>query len=158
LGTVDCARFPDATDALITALRGDPNECVRYAAARVLSNGCCCSKKTIDALTITTLGPAAFDPVKQKTPDNKPPENSERVRCAAMIALQGCLAVVPPDLPPVEELPKPLIEDERPTNVPKPKPEDEGPSTIKPTAFLAHDHDVQQVAYEKMLSRKPMSA
>src|SRR3954451_14233658 len=45
LGTVDCHYWPDASDALIMALRADRNECVRYAAATVLNSGCCCNKK-----------------------------------------------------------------------------------------------------------------
>ena len=34
LGTVDCSRWPEAKKALIYSLREDPNECVRFAAAR----------------------------------------------------------------------------------------------------------------------------
>ena len=34
LGTVDCSRWPEAQKALINGLRQDPNECVRFAAAR----------------------------------------------------------------------------------------------------------------------------
>ncbi len=34
LGTVDCTRWPEAKKALIYSLREDPNECVRFAAAR----------------------------------------------------------------------------------------------------------------------------
>ena len=34
LGTVDCSRWPEAKKALINGLRQDPNECVRFAAAR----------------------------------------------------------------------------------------------------------------------------
>src|SRR5437016_1696634 len=56
LGTVDCHYWPDATDALIMALRADRNECVRFAAASVLNSGCCCNKKTIEALNITVAG------------------------------------------------------------------------------------------------------
>ena len=82
LGTVDCKRFPAATKALISALRGDPNECVRYAAARVMNNGCCCSKETIDALRNVL--------VTEKPSDTLPIETSERVRAAAMVALQTC--------------------------------------------------------------------
>ncbi|MGA7495116.1 MAG: hypothetical protein WBX00_00140, partial [Isosphaeraceae bacterium] len=33
LGTVDCNRFPEAKKALLAALREDPCECVRFAAA-----------------------------------------------------------------------------------------------------------------------------
>src|SRR5262245_7073449 len=52
LGTVDCHYWPEAEDALIGGLRMDRNECVRYEAALALGNGCCCTKKTIEALNI----------------------------------------------------------------------------------------------------------
>ena len=50
LGTVDCTRWKEATTALVNALRADPNECVRYAAAQALNSGCCCNKQTMEAL------------------------------------------------------------------------------------------------------------
>jgi hypothetical protein len=81
LGTVDCSRFPEAEAALINSLRGDTNECVRLEAALALGNGCCCTKKIIDALTDTVSC--------KKT--NDPPETSPRVRAAAARALAHCL-------------------------------------------------------------------
>ena len=50
LATVDCHWYPEAEAALICALRTDRSECVRYEAAVALNNGCCCTKKTVEAL------------------------------------------------------------------------------------------------------------
>jgi hypothetical protein len=83
LGTVDCSHYRDAKKALIGALREDPNECVRYEAALALGNGCCCNKDTIYALTRTVAGDDL---------DKRPRENCERVRVAAVGALEHCLA------------------------------------------------------------------
>jgi hypothetical protein len=82
LGTVDCKRFPEAELALINALLADSNECVRMEAALALGNGCCCTKDTVKALMQSVSGEA----------ENDPPEKSERVRCAAAVALERCLA------------------------------------------------------------------
>src|SRR4029077_9880407 len=90
LGTVDCTRWKEATKALVNALRADPNECVRYAAARVLNSGCCCNKDTIEALKICVAG---------EDKDGNPPETSPRVKAAAFNALQNCLTRVPEVLP-----------------------------------------------------------
>jgi hypothetical protein len=90
LATVDCARWPDARDALIAALRGDKNECVRYAAAKALGTGCCCNPKVIEALKASVNGEA----------DKDPAELSPRVRGAAFAALQNCLARVPAEVKP----------------------------------------------------------
>jgi hypothetical protein len=87
LGTVDCNWWPEAKDALIAALRADKNECVRLEAAWALTSGCCCTKETIDALTETVNGGKKIGPS---------PENSERVKQAAAVALERCLACLPP--------------------------------------------------------------
>ena len=97
LGTVDCSRWKEATKALINALRADPNECVRYAAARVLNSGCCCNKDTIEAMRICVAG---------EDKDGNPPETSVRVKAAAFGALQNCLVRVPEVLP--EEVKEPI--------------------------------------------------
>ncbi|HKI19112.1 MAG TPA: HEAT repeat domain-containing protein, partial [Isosphaeraceae bacterium] len=110
LGTVDCSRWPEATDALVKALLDDHNECVRFAAAKALTSGCCCNKETIKALRDCISG------------DNKKyaPETSPRVKAAAFAALQNCLMRVPEDLP--VETPGP--ERSQPPGVPAPpKPE-----------------------------------
>lgn len=83
LGTVDCHWFPEAETALIGALRADPIECVRWEAAHQLRNGCCCTKKVIEALRICVAGTSE---------DHNPSENSPRVRAEAYIALQECLS------------------------------------------------------------------
>ncbi|MFO0804503.1 MAG: hypothetical protein U0791_15435 [Gemmataceae bacterium] len=82
LGTVDCHVWPEAEDALIGALRGDRNECVRLTAAQVLLNCCCCTKKVIKALTEAASGTDC---------DGFPAEKSCRVRAAAQAALEKCL-------------------------------------------------------------------
>ncbi len=94
LGTVDCHYWGDiAEPALILALRKDPNECVRWEAAMALGNGCCCTKATITALTLSVYG---VDKDKQTVAgafkDDAPVETSERVKAAALMALQHCLS------------------------------------------------------------------
>lgn len=91
LGTVDCHYWPEAEEGLIGALRGDRNECVRYEAALALGSGCCCTKKTIEALTIV---------VSCSDRDGAPKETSYRVHAAAQAALDHCLACFNPPAPP----------------------------------------------------------
>jgi hypothetical protein len=83
LATVDCHRWPEAEAALIKSLRSEPNECVRWEAAMALGTGCCCTKPIIEALLLTVSG---------SDKDKNPAETSDRVRAAAMFALQNCLA------------------------------------------------------------------
>ena len=83
LATVDCHYWPEAEAALIGRLRGDRVECVRFAAARALGSGCCCTKKTIEALQLVVAG---------EDKDGFPSETSERVRVAAAEALQNCMS------------------------------------------------------------------
>ena len=85
LGTVDCNRFPEAKKALLAALREDPNECVRFAAARSLNSGCCCDQEVIEKLKISVAGEKKGGPA----------ETSCRVKAAAFSALQNCLMRVP---------------------------------------------------------------
>ena len=99
LSTVDCHYWPEAEAALITALRDDRNECVRYEAAMALLNGCCCTTKTIEALNIVVSG---------SEKDGKPSESSERVRGVSLSALQRCtLRVQVPAEPVPLERPEP---------------------------------------------------
>ena len=98
LATVDCHYWPAAEVAIISALRDDRNECVRYEAALALLNGCCCNARTIEALNIVVSG---------SEKDGKPSETSERVRCAALAALQGCLLRYQPPEPAPPESPQP---------------------------------------------------
>ncbi len=113
LATCDCHYYPEAEEGLIAGLRADRVECVRYAAAVALGRGCCCTKKTIAALTITVTG---------KNTDGNPSETSDRVKAAAMYALNLCMAkvpevslpsAVPPELPPQQTVP-PLVPPEQP--------------------------------------------
>src|SRR5262249_36573616 len=91
LGTVDCTRWPEAKKALIYSLREDPNESVRFGAARALNRGGCCNQEVIEALQISVWGEAK---------GGAPPETWARVRAAAFGALQNCLLRVPEPLPP----------------------------------------------------------
>lgn len=86
LGTADCHRWPEAEAALVNALRSDPNECVRWQAAMSLGSGCCCTKKIIQALTLT---------VSCSNADGNPIESSWRVKHAAFAALQHCVSCYP---------------------------------------------------------------
>ncbi|WP_165227178.1 HEAT repeat domain-containing protein [Aquisphaera insulae] len=113
LGTVDCNRFPEAKQGLMSALATDPNECVRYAAARALGNGCCCDQDVIEKLRICVAGEKA---------KGAPAETSARVRAAAFAALQNCLTKVPDEVegpPATEERASP--EDSLPRALPDPK-------------------------------------
>jgi hypothetical protein len=83
LGTLDCRYYPEAEAALIAALRTDGVECVRWEAAMALGRSCCCNKRVMAALTIT---------VNCSEADGNPAELSERVRMAAAVALDRCLA------------------------------------------------------------------
>ncbi|MBL8800308.1 MAG: hypothetical protein JNM56_40890 [Planctomycetia bacterium] len=83
LSTADCNWWPEAEKGLIVALRTDRNECVRLEAASGLGNGCCCTRRVIEALAITVEG---------SKKDGNPPENSERVRNAALVSLHHCLS------------------------------------------------------------------
>lgn len=96
LGTVDCHYWPEAQEALINALRGDRNECVRYEAALALRNGCCCSKAVIESLIIV---------LSCSDRDGHPRETSARVHGAARQALDKCLCCfeeIPSDKKPKE--------------------------------------------------------
>jgi hypothetical protein len=109
LGTVDCSRYPEAEKALINALRTDRNECVRWEAAIVLGHGCCCTRKTIEALKMAA---SASDK------DNNPKESSERVRAAAEVSLNACetsadLPPEPPEKAPGAEKIEPPLEEAR---------------------------------------------
>ena len=97
LATANCQYYPEAEAALIASLRSDPVECVRIEAARAFVTGCCCTKKTIAALTLAVNG---------GTKDGFPSERSECVKALAYLALKRCLATykelqepVPPEQP-----------------------------------------------------------
>lgn len=95
LGTLDCRYYPAAAQALADALRTDPSECVRFAAAVALNRACCCSAVTVKALMATVSGTDA---------DGNPAERSARVRVTACSALERCLACY---TPPAEDVPPP---------------------------------------------------
>lgn len=115
LGTVDCHYFPEAEAMLIAALRADTNECVRWEAAHAFANGCCCTKKTVEALTIT---------VQASNRDGNPSEDSMRVRVEAYNALQRCLSASGAEPPVRPELPgAPLV--------PTAQPDSMGPALVE---------------------------
>jgi hypothetical protein len=129
LGTVDAGRYPEAEAALISSLRGDRNECVRFAAARALQRGCACSKAVMEALVNTISGSSR---------DGFPVECSARVKAAAVVALQGCLhrcTVVPVE---TETPPEPV------------RPEVPGQPEKKPGAAMLTPY------YSEQLPRQPM--
>jgi hypothetical protein len=168
LGTVDCHYWPEATTQLINSLRADRNECVRFAAARVLSSGCCCNKETIEALKHSATG---------SDEDNNPEERSPRVRAAAEIALHNCLMTYtePPTAPePAPERP-PIVPPEGEGVVPPESPatpeemdldeppQEDGTPTGGGTARPAGDpgsgtpngDGIRLSAYYRRVSRKP---
>lgn len=85
LAGVDGAFNPEAEAGLLTALRTDRHESVRYEAALALSNSCCWTAKTINALNQAMTGGTA---------DGNPTERSDRVRQAAWQALSRCSAAI----------------------------------------------------------------
>lgn len=115
LGTVPCHYYPEAEAALIQSLRTDRSECVRWEAAHALAQGCCCTKKTIEALKLVVSG-------SQK--DGNPSEKSFRVKVEALNALEHCLAMCgdpqpqrpesPAHIPQPETVPTPLPQPKRP--------------------------------------------
>lgn len=100
LGTVDCHYWPEAEAGMINALRTDKNECVRMEAAWQMGMGCCCTKKTVEALAITVSG---------SDRDGNPAERSDRVKEAARFSMERCVAcfnakcAVGDQLPPPKE-------------------------------------------------------
>ena len=106
LATVDCKRWPEAEKVLVDRLRSDRNECVRYAAARALGTGCCCTKKTIAGLKLV---------VECSDADGNPMEGSERVKSAAWYALNHCVTRYVPPKPAPRERPSEPTRPEFPT-------------------------------------------
>lgn len=121
LATVDCSRFEGVDDALIKALLFDPSECVRWEAAKALQTGCCCNKKTIDALAIVAAGQGGK--VKMGGEERiVPVEKCARVREAAAIALERCVACF-------RETSSETAPDRRPDAPPVPTPAPDRPPT-----------------------------
>jgi hypothetical protein len=95
LSKQDCRRYPEAEAAILNALRAERSECVRWAAAKALLSGCCCSPKVMKALTVV---------VNMSETDGNLAEESERVRATALLALEKCLNTCQP--PKAEEPPE----------------------------------------------------
>ncbi|HVK17370.1 MAG TPA: HEAT repeat domain-containing protein, partial [Fimbriiglobus sp.] len=114
LGTLDCHYWPEAEDALVAALRVDRNEWVRLEAAKTLLKGCCCTKKTITALTMAATCSDA---------DGNPTEKSPRVVAAAQEALNKCLQAVCQGPAAMEAVPVvPEVTPESPRELPRETP------------------------------------
>jgi hypothetical protein len=155
LATVDCSRWTEATEALKNALRKDHNECVRFAAARALNSGCCCSQEIIDALR---------NCLADVPKDGAPPESSPRVKAAAFSALQNCLMRVPEVLPEVPvrepELPRREVAPPPPPAIPAVPPEREKPPTsmsgpVPTHVIAAHFRETPRAPmYEEQLRHK----
>lgn len=144
LGTVDCHYWPDAATALVNSLRTDRNECVRFAAARVLGTGCCCNKRTIDALTLV---------VNCSATDGNPAETSPRVKAAAFLALQHCLMGYTGAAP--APAPIPLERPDAPARpeLPDSPPRSPVPDVLQTTGGAPPPPD----SYEARLDAKPMA-
>ncbi len=129
LGTVDCYYWgPEVEPALVDALRGDRNECVRWEAALALGRGCCCTKVTIRGLADALSSRPSDAPRKA--------EKSERVRAAAAVALAHCLTCY-------QEITEPKKEDgpkpEPPTPEPAPSPDkaaQKSPNQLRLSAYV----------------------
>jgi hypothetical protein len=150
LARVDCRHWKEAKVALLNALRGDRNECVRWAAAKALNSGCCCSKETIEKLKIVVTG---------EETDGFPAELSPRVKGAAFAALQNCLARVPEVVPVTPALPPPPPEG---TPAPPPVRPEGAPSAINNAnaTHIAAGLTVttpQALSFEAQLERKSMA-
>jgi hypothetical protein len=137
LGTLDCRYYPEAEAALIAALRTDRIECVRLEAATGFANGCCCTKRVLEALEICVSGSER---------DGMPAERSYRVRDMAMIALDRCLACFHETI--VEEEKK---EKEREKELPIPK---EVPKDIPPKITKA-DRELYERARQTLENYQP---
>src|SRR5271157_3149862 len=129
LGTVDCNRFPEAKKSLLAALREDPNECVRFAAARSLNSGCCCDQEVIEKLRISVAGEKKGGPA----------ETSCRVQAAAFSALQNCLMRVPEE----EEAPPPRRA--RPEGEGLPEPIPDAKKRVKPEGTTMNTTDTSTI-------------
>lgn len=146
LGTVDCHYWPEAQDALIAALRSDKNECVRFEAALALRNGCCCTKKTIEALIIV---------LSCSSRDGNPSETSARVHGAARQALDKCLCCFE-DMNPAPEQKKQI----NPEAPPPVNPESKSTGKLEPRKLNETSMKDRPVgmAYYARISEQPMEA
>ena len=103
-----------------------------------LGRGCCCTRATLEALSICVSGSER---------DGNPSETSERVRMAAYAALEGCLARLGPVPLPLEPVPPPGKEgpEKGPEKAPPPR------ETI-PEKPVAHS-----VEYYKRVNTLPLA-
>jgi hypothetical protein len=139
LGTIDCHWFPEAEAGLVAALRIDRSECVRFEAARALAHGCCCTKTTIEALSICVAGDER---------DGNPGENSLRVQLMAFEALQRCVSSYHG-----EAAEAPLPRPEHPaTRVTAAATAPEGITGLPPIRFTAYYDKVRAASRDEVLA------
>lgn len=87
LAGLDVRYHPEAEATLIAALRADPSQCVRLAAAETMTTLPVCTPKLAEALKVCVEGTNV---------DGNPAELSERVRMQAEAAWSHCLSCQPP--------------------------------------------------------------
>ncbi len=166
LGTVDCNYWPEARAALINALLEDKNECVRLEAAVALQRGCCCKQDVIVALVKSVSGTRDYLLKDGKMiPVGPPAEDCERVRFAAMVALEHCLACYTDVVPVpsaaagtrkgVEPLPGPNREPE-PVGKPRPGGPAQSNSGIRPgdaqaVRLVSYSERMQNLSMEEVI-------
>jgi hypothetical protein len=100
LGSVDFRHYPEAEAALIAALRADRSESVRFEVVEAFSRGQGLSSTALEALKLTAMGSER---------DGNPSEPSERIRSAALVALQKHWQGGRPDAPETAPLRLPQI-------------------------------------------------
>jgi hypothetical protein len=139
LATVGCYYWPEAQDALIAGLRKDKNECVRWEAAKALGSGCCCTKKTIEALA---------NAISSNPTDAAPAEQSDRVKTMAEASLQHCLECYR-EIRPAKGLEKP-----KPPEGVKP-PEGAPPVPMANLNLQQANLDFQQATHYQQIDQRP---
>ncbi len=149
LATVECHYWPEATAALIGRLRGDRVECVRFAAARALLTGCCCTAKTVEALA---------NVLEERPSDKFPSENSERVKATAFLALQRCMACLVEDDKPPASPPEPLDREPLPRPLDLPDPVRPASATIPAAKGGASVDEVYAAYYERVVPSRSTAA
>lgn len=136
LGEVDCHWYPEALTQLLHALRADRSDCVRFEAAKILSQCNCCSPAMLLALRVCVAGTET---------DGNPAERSLRIRNQAAIALANCLACT--DANQLQRLPQQRPEypaEPAPDSAPEPAP------AIDPRSYYSQA-DVSDAASSKVV-------
>jgi hypothetical protein len=148
LATVDCGIWPEAETSLIDSLRSERVECVRFAAARALGTGCCCTEKTAAALTNVLEG---------STADGGIFERSERVKAASYMALCRCvnkyIPKPPKRRPEVPNVPQRPESPARPTNHVHPELRTSLAATDEHLRLVEYYRHIEHLPTEEILNR-----